>query len=105
MVRESVGEPGTLVGQIVESGTNVPIHHAWVQVDDDTAGQVFTDGGGQFRVAQVDPGRHVLTVAFIGFGRVRGQFSMPRTQGLKLRVALRPVSVHACGGFAVPVAR
>ena len=105
MAREPLGEPGTLVGQIVESGTNVPIHHAWVQLDADTAGHVFTDSAGQFRVVPVDPGGHVLTVAFIGFGWVRGPFSMPRTQGLKLRVALRPTSVHACGGFAVPVTR
>ncbi|MGH9160331.1 MAG: TonB-dependent receptor plug domain-containing protein, partial [Vicinamibacteraceae bacterium] len=58
---------GTITGTVTEAGTNSPVVNAQIAVDG--AGRAFTNADGRYRITDVPPGRHNVSVASIGYRR------------------------------------
>lgn len=77
-------EPGAIAGTVLEKGTDRPLAGAAVAVDGEVRALAGPDG--RFRIEDVEPGGHRLTVEFLGFRAARSGVEVKpgETAGVRL---------------------
>lgn len=82
--------PVSIEGTIVNSHTGEPLLGAHVFLSGTTIGTV-TNASGRFRLQNISPGIHRLTVSIIGFGRISEELILRPGQQMSKEIELDPV--------------
>ncbi len=84
VVSENVSS-GTIVGRIKESSIGASLDGAVISLD---GRQAATQSNGEFRITGVAPGRHRITVDYLGYGSRVMDVEVPAASGLRVEFTL-----------------
>lgn len=83
---------GTVIGQVKEATHGVYLQGARVTVD---GKQAVTERDGSFRIAGLAPGRHQVTVDFLGYQSRQFEIEVDATSGVRVDLALYSTTSNA----------
>lgn len=86
------GSAGTVVGQVKEAASGVYLQGARVTVD---GKQAVTERDGSFRIVGLAPGRHHVTVDFLGYQPREFDVEVDASSGLRVDLALHSTTASA----------
>ncbi len=84
--------PGVLIGQVKEASRGVYLEGAIVSID---GRQVSTDDNGQFRIGGLSPGRHTLSVDYLGYPRYSSEIIVHENAATRTEITLQAASASA----------
>jgi outer membrane receptor protein involved in Fe transport len=82
---------GHITGLVVDGQSQRPLQGVLVTLDGAARG-VLTTVDGRFRLGDVSPGTHVVTIKMIGYARVTRQVAVADDSASALTIALRPTA-------------
>lgn len=84
--------PGVLIGQVKEASRGVYLEGAIVSID---GRQVHSDDNGQFRIGGLPPGRHTLTVDYLGYPRYSSEIGVHENAATHIEITLQAAAASA----------
>ncbi len=92
------GAPGTVIGSIKEAARGVYLQGARVAID---GKQAVTERDGRFRITGLAPGRHRMTVDFLGYQPQELEIEVGASSGARVDLALRSTTTGGADAVAL----